>query len=154
MTKALTSTNGKADPVFPARNLPPAPPLELHPKAQQAAAAWSDMCGAIERQEAEIGQLRADLAVERRHVADLQRMLDAKIADCGRYQRYAIEIRTDLKHIVQMAEALKAATLQTDSSALEFSLEERPTEGRLDAVAAVEKAIAGVAEDRTTNGEG
>jgi hypothetical protein len=110
MTK-IVATNGKSDPVFPARNLPPAPALELHPKAQQAAAAWSDMCGAIERQEAEIGQLRADLAVERRHVADLQRMLDAKIGDCGRYQRYAIEIRTDLKHIVKGAEALKAATL-------------------------------------------
>jgi hypothetical protein len=147
MTKSV-ATNGKTDPVFPVRNLPPAMPVELHPKAQQAAAAWSDMCGAIERQEAEIGQLRADLAVERRHVSDLQRMLDAKIVDSGRYQRYAIEIRTRLARLVKDAESLKATTLEADSCALEFSLEEPPTEARPDAVAAVEKAIAGVAHGR------
>lgn len=152
MTK-IVATNGKADPIFPARANPSMPERVLHHEAQRAAAEWSDMKYTIEAQAAEIGQLKADLAVERRHNADLQRMLDAKIADCGRYQRYAIEIRTDLKHIVKGAESLKAATLQADSSALEFSLEEPPAEGRPDAVAAVEKAIAGAVEDRP-NGEG
>ncbi len=152
MTK-IVETNGKTGPIFPARANPPVMPERvLHHEAQKAAAGWSEMCYTIEAQTAEIGQLRADLAVERRHVADLQRMLDAKIADCGRYQRYAIEIRTNLKHIVKGAEALKAATLEADSCALEFSLEEPPTEGRSDAIDAVEKAIVAV-EDRP-NGEG
>lgn len=145
----MANGNGKQQPqlpTFPARNMPPAMPKELHPEAQKAAAAWSDMMHSLEAARAENGQLKADFAVERRHVADLQRLLDIKTADASRYQRYAIEARTHSKHIIKAAEALVAMVLEADACALEFSQEvpaEAPPRNPT-----IEQAIAGVvAED-------
>lgn len=149
----MTATNGLLQ-TFPARNMPPPVQKDLHPAAKQAAAAWSDMMHTIEALQVENGQLKADLAVERRHIVDLQRLLDAKAAECHRAQRYAIEVRTHLKHVIKGADALTSIALEADACALAFSREEpEPTPSREDgALHAVEKAIAGVVtEDGDTD---
>lgn len=141
------ATNG-LQPTFPARNNPPQMPKALHPAAQEAAAAWSDIMHANEMLQAENGQLKADLSVERRHIADLQRLLDAKAAECHRAQRYAIEVRTHLKHVIKGSEALVAIALEADACAMAFADEpvgSAPARSG-DPVETVEKAISDVVQ--------
>lgn len=94
-----------ASPITPARHQSPPMPRQLHPAAQSAAADYSDALERLETEEAANDQLRADLTVERRHVADLTRLLDAATERADQYQRYSIEVRTHLVHLVSSAKS-------------------------------------------------
>lgn len=125
--------NGRQQLVPTTPSRPPAQkPRELHPEAQN----YSDILYRLDASQAENRQLTADLAVERRHVADLQRLLTSATGRGDRYQRYAIEVKTHLEHIV-------TAATRAHHLALDFA-DNPPPAREPAAVETVEEAIAGM----------
>jgi hypothetical protein len=104
--------------------IPPRPPQtpmppKLNPKSFEAAAAYSDMWDALESAQAENAQLRADVALERRHVADLTRLLAVQTERTECYQRYAVRTMTHL-------ETICTAAKRAHDEGMKFSEERAP----------------------------
>lgn len=135
--------------VEPGLDMPAAPavaPRALHPAAQEAAVAYSEAIDLAERLRLENAQLlaahsmqvsalRADLEVERRHVAELQHMLDVEREAKEQYMRYAVEVRTHLGHVA-------AAAIKANDVAMSMATKKQAEEevGKI-AMAAIEEEV-------------
>lgn len=77
------------------------PAAALHPVAQEAAAAYSDMLVRLENVIDDNQHLRNDIEVERRINDELRKLLDVERREKERHMRYAVTIRTRLAGIVE-----------------------------------------------------
>lgn len=87
---------------------------ELHPAAQQAAVVYSEALMELEQLRRMLERANLDLEVERRANEQLKATLAEERASKEMYQRYAIQVRTDLGHIVDIA--IKANARATDQT--------------------------------------
>ena len=150
----------RVDPTLPAPVIEERQPVALHPAAQEAAVLYSE---ALERAEGlrheldtareqfrqELSILRGDLEIERRHISNLQQLLEVERAQKEQYMRYSVEIRTHLGHVAQAAIqandiAMKIAVEGVDRAAERITDEAKGIDVDLDAV---EQAITGKAKD-------
>lgn len=76
---------------------------ELHPAAQHAAVIYSEALMELDRLRRENEKLKNDLEVERRAGELCQKLLIQERALKESYMRYAVQIKTDLSHIVDIA---------------------------------------------------
>lgn len=107
-------------PTPPALRAPPtAPPHQLHPAAQEAAAAYSQALDELDGLRTENGRLRHELESERRARHDLQTQFDLVAEKRDYYLRYCVEINTHLIHI-------EAACHLAKQRALDLAAQSKP----------------------------
>lgn len=106
---------------------------ELHPAAQQAAVVYSEALMELDRLKQINERLTNDLEVERRSNALLQQHLAEERTMKESYQRYAIQIKTDLSHIVDIAMKANSRAKEQAESPREQSMT-RVEEAMRDAV--------------------
>lgn len=123
----------------PARDLNPPMPHELHPAAQVAAANYHDMATSLDEARELVAQLKADLQVERRHNADLRRLLEIQTDRTDLYQRYAVRAMAHFEHICMSSK-------RAHEEAMKFADEPPPQEPPRTVPIDAEKLVAELSE--------
>ena len=124
MTNSLLNPQDYAQPkhrmpAAPQMNGGIAPDYTLHPKAQEAAAIFSDAMNELEQARLAIRTMQHQLDVQEATIHELQYAVDAERQMKERYQRYCVTVQT-------LIESISRAAKQAADAAYDQAVKEEP----------------------------